>query len=113
MTSDELLQNEELVLEVFDSLENLKSDDARFIEFKKYYSSILKGSIFTIALMSLKENPPTSNDKSLFKEFVGKLISEGAYENSGSTYTSITCRLRDENLRTIIDEIYNQRHWNQ
>ena len=48
-----------------------------------------------------------------FREFVERLIGDGAYENSGVIYTSTTGRLRDKNLMTIIDEIYNQRHWNQ
>lgn len=48
-----------------------------------------------------------------FREFVERLIDEGSYENRGVLYTSTTGRLRDQNLKTIIDEIYNQRHWNQ
>lgn len=80
---------------------------------KRFYPSRLQGSVFTNAVMGLKENPPTINDKTVFKEFVENLISDSAYENSGSIYTSTIGRLRDENLRTIIDEIYNQRHWNQ
>lgn len=159
MTSEELLQNEELVLAEIDTFENLKNDDAKFIEFrfhrakndwkaaraaleklesyvpdtlvfldiyfedydkalerlrdKRFYPSRLQGSIFTDAVNGLKENPPTASDLSIFREFVERLIGDGSYENSGAIYTSITGRLRDKNLRTIIDEIYNQRHWNQ
>lgn len=159
MTSEELLQNEKLVLDVIGSLDNLNDDDSKYIEFrfhrakkdwnaaraaleklesfvpdtlvfldlyfedydnalerlkdKRFYPSRLQGSIFTDALAGLKENPPTSNDLSVFREFVERLIGDGAYENSGAIYTSTAGRLRDKNLRTIIDEIYNQRHWNQ
>lgn len=159
MTSEELLQNEKLISTVIESLDSLKNDDARFIEFrfhrakkdwnaartaleklesfvpdtlvfldlyfedydkalerlkdKRFYPSRLQGSIFTDAINGLKEDPPTSSDLSVFREFVEKLIGDGSYENSGVIYTSTTGRLRDKNLRTIIDEIYNQRHWNQ
>jgi len=159
MTSEELLQNEKIVLEVIESLDNLKNDDSKYIEFrlhrakkdwkaaraaleklesyvpdtlvfldiyfedydkalerlrdKRFYPSRLQGSIFTDAVAGLKENPPSSSDLSIFREFVERLIGDGAYENSGAIYTSTTGRLRDKNLRTIIDEIYNQRHWNQ
>ena len=159
MTSEELLQNEKIVLEVIESLDNLKNDDSKYIEFrfhrakkdwkaaraaleklesyvpdtlvfldiyfedydkalerlrdKRFYPSRLQGSIFTDAVAGLKENPPSSSDLSIFREFIERLIGDGAYENSGAIYTSTTGRLRDKNLRTIIDEIYNQRHWNQ
>ena len=159
MTSEELLQNEKLVLEVIGSLDNLKDDDSKYIEFrfnrakkdwkaaraaleklesyvpdtlvfldiyfedydkalerlkdKRFYPSRLQGSIFTDAVTGLKENPPSPNDLSIFREFVERLISDGSYEDSGNIYTSTTGRLRNKNLRTIIDEIYNQRHWNQ
>ena len=159
MTSEELLQNEKLVLDVIGSLDNLNDDDSKYIEFrfhrakkdwnaaraaleklesfvpdtlvfldlyfedydkalerlkdKRFYPSRLQGSIFTDAINGLKEDPPTSSDLSVFREFVEKLIGDGSYENSGVIYTSTTGRLRDKNLRTIIDEIYNQRHWNQ
>jgi len=159
MTSEELLQNEKIVLEVIESLDNLKNDDLRYTEFrfhrakkdwkaaraaleklesyvpdtlvfldiyfedydkalerlrdKRFYPSRLQGSIFTDAVAGLKENPPSSSDLSIFREFIERLIGDGTYENSGAIYTSTTGRLRDKNLRTIIDEIYNQRHWNQ
>src|SRR5690606_27318778 len=126
MTSEELLQNEKPVIDIIESFDDLKNDDARYIEFRfhrakkdwkaaradlesletyvpdtlvfldlyfedydkalerlkdnRFYPSRLQGSIFTNAVMGLKENPPTVNDKTVFKEFVEKLISEGAYE---------------------------------
>ncbi|MDY0257855.1 hypothetical protein [Gudongella oleilytica] len=159
MTSEEIIQNEKIVLEVIESLDNLKNDDLRYTEFrfhrakkdwkaaraaleklesyvpdtlvfldiyfedydkalerlrdKRFYPSRLQGSIFTDAVAGLKENPPSSSDLSIFREFIERLIGDGTYENSGAIYTSTTGRLRDKNLRTIIDEIYNQRHWNQ
>jgi len=159
MTSEEIIQNEKIVLEVIESLDNLKNDDSKYIEFKfhrakkdwkaaraaleklesyvpdtlvfldlyfedydkaierlkdkRFYPSRLQGSIFTDAVAALKENPPSSSDLSVFREFVERLIDEGSYENRGVLYTSTTGRLRDKNLKTIIDEIYNQRHWNQ
>lgn len=159
MTSEELLENEVLVIDVIESFDNKRNDDARYIEFrlhrakkdwkaaraaleklesyvpdtlvfldiyfedydkalerlkdKRFYPSRLQGHIFTDAVAGLKENPPSPNDLSIFREFVERLISDGSYEDSGNLYTSTTGRLRNKNLRTIIDEIYNQRHWNQ
>lgn len=76
-----------------------------------FYPSRLQGSIFTEAIQSLNEETPSYRDKEIFKVFIIRIIGEDAYQDRLQIYTEATQALKNKSYKTIIDELYNQWHW--
>ena len=85
-----------------EACENIKS--------KSFYRSRLPQ--IKEALEALGENPPTSDELKVLNDFLLKLVSEGIPYNEGrNVYNETVKQIADSNIKTILDEIYLERHW--
>ncbi len=78
---------------------------------KDYYPSRLQGGIFTGAIKGLINKPPDENDMKVFREFIEDVKEDHSYSNRIEIYKHSVNNLENENLRIIIDEIYNNWNW--
>lgn len=86
------------------AIENLLSDG--------YYLSRMKSSRVIDALSSLSDNKPITPDLQVFNDFLLKLIKGSIdYKEGYDIYHSTTRQISDQNLKTILYEIYLDRHW--
>jgi len=78
----------------------------------RFYPSRLQGETFRSAIIELGENPPPADEMESLREFLLEMISGGAYEQKDQIYKRLVDNVNNEDILTIVDEIYNQRHWN-
>ncbi|WP_422485981.1 hypothetical protein [Gudongella sp. DL1XJH-153] len=78
----------------------------------RFYPSRLQGDTFSSAVLGLEENPPPAEEIKALKEFLLEMISGGAYERKDEIYNKLVNNADNEDILTIVDEIYNVRHWN-
>jgi tetratricopeptide (TPR) repeat protein len=78
----------------------------------RFYPSRLQGSIFRDAVLGLGENPPPAEEMDELKEFLLEMVKGGVYERRNEIYNRLVNNVDNEDILTIVDEIYNERHWN-
>lgn len=78
----------------------------------RFYPSRLQGETFRSAILGLGEDPPPADEMESLREFLLEMISGGAYERKDQIYKRLVDNVDNEDILTIVDEIYNQRHWN-
>lgn len=82
------------------------------IENIKYvYSSSLKSIKATEALKALDNIPPHPNDKQLFNDFLLKIVVGVGREEGKKLYEDIINQISNNNIKTILSEIYIDRGW--
>lgn len=82
------------------------------LEDDRFYPSRLQGDKFKSAILGLSMDPPPEDEMDYLKGFLLRMIGGGAYEERAEIYRSIESKVGDENILKIVDEIYNDRHWN-
>ncbi|WP_409228435.1 hypothetical protein [Gudongella sp. SC589] len=78
----------------------------------RFYPSRLQGEAFRSAILGLGENPPPDEEMEVLKEFLLEMVKGGAYERRNEIYNRLVNNVDNEDILTIVDEIYNERHWN-
>jgi tetratricopeptide (TPR) repeat protein len=79
---------------------------------ERFYPSRLQGETFRSAILGLGENPPPADEMEALREFLLEMINGGAYEQKDQIYKRLVNNVDNQDILTIVDEIYNQRHWN-
>lgn len=86
------------------AIENLLSDG--------YYLSRLKSSRVIEALNNLSDKKPLTPDLQVFNDFLLRLVTGSIdYKEGYETYQATNRQISDQNLKTILYEIYLDRHW--
>ena len=78
----------------------------------RFYPSRLQGETFRSAILGLGENPPSADEMEALREFLLEMINGGAYERKVGIYNRLVNNVDNQDILTIADEIYNERHWN-
>jgi hypothetical protein len=86
-----------------EAAENIKSEN--------FYISTLSSSKVKDALTALSNNPPKEDELRVFNDFLEELISGIHYEEGQKIYDETVKQISNNNIRTILDEIYLERHW--
>ncbi len=87
-----------------EAAENIKSEN--------YYISRLSSNKVKDALTTLSHNPPKKDEYKIFNNFLEKLISGITYEKGQNIYDETVKQISNDNIKTILEEIYLERHWN-
>ena len=85
--------------------ENIKSES--------FYRSRLSSDKVKDAIEGLGENPPKEDELNVFNEFLLKLINGIPYEEGKNIYNETVKHISNNNIRTIIEEIYLERRWSE
>ncbi|WP_313370530.1 hypothetical protein, partial [Sedimentibacter sp.] len=86
---------------------------AENLQSKNYYLSRLASNKIINAVRELGKNPPTARDRQVFNDFLLKLIKGVHYENGQSLYDETVKQIENDNIKTILYEIYLENHWNR
>ena len=86
-----------------EAAENIKS--------KSFYRSRLSSNKVKDAITGLGVNPPKADELNVFNEFLLKLINGIPYEEGKVVYNETIRQVSNNNIKTILEEIYLERHW--
>lgn len=86
-----------------EAAENLKSEN--------FYISRLSSNKVNEALTALSQNPPKEDELKVFNDFLEKLIYGIPYDEGQKIYDETVKQISNNNIKTILDEIYLERHW--
>ncbi|WP_313165193.1 hypothetical protein [Sedimentibacter sp.] len=84
---------------------------AENLQSKDYYLSRLASDKIINAVRALGENPPVAGDRQVFDDFLLKLIYGVHYEKGQSLYYETVKQIEDDNIKTILYEIYLDNQW--
>lgn len=84
---------------------------AENLQSKDYYLSRLASDKIINAVRALGENPPAAGDRQVFDDFLLKLIYGVHYEKGQSLYYETVKQIEDDNIKTILYEIYLDNQW--
>ncbi len=79
---------------------------------ERFYPSRLQGDTFKSAILGLGKNPPPEEEMEALREFLLEMIKGGANERKEKIYNKLVKSAENEDILTIVDEIYNVRNWN-
>ncbi len=86
-----------------EAVKNLKSEN--------FYISRLSSNKVKKALGELDKNPPKGDELKVFNDFLLKLINGIPYDGGKNVYNETVKQISNSNIKTILDEIYLERHW--
>jgi hypothetical protein len=81
------------------------------IKSERFYRSRLSSNKVKEALESLSESPPKGDELKVFNDFLLKLINSIPYNEGQNVYDETVKQISNNNIKTILDEIYLERNW--
>lgn len=84
---------------------------AKNIKTENFYISRLSSNKVKEALESLSESPPKGDELKVFNDFLLKLINGIPYNEGQNVYDETVKQISNNNIKTILDEIYLERYW--